>query len=282
MSQLRQLIEARRRNRGSENEARDAQGRWTAENQSNGRAIAQSGLRNLIKRTKIRQALRQDAADKIPKKEPPIEILVPRQRTIIGDRNTSKDELKSIGILEHNSNYVRLSSEQLDHLHLVRNGFDNLQEFLNAPPKLDDNNTLGIYAGDRVKMLISYGGSVCFNVDGTYNANEVKSNKPSQELREMTRAWLRYLKSKASDRVLFNNPYDELSDFNRSYHKPGMKNMHESRIKMYRKYGFSEPVLDSIKMKVMVLDNRKDKTQPLPNSTRNILGADAIKALGIS
>lgn len=88
----------------------------------------------------------------------------------------------------------------------------------------------------------------------------------------MTRAWIRFTKSDASDRILWNKPYAEKSG----------KNRFDARIKMYKKYSFSDPSLDASESNIMVLDNRKDKSKPLPyNYLRYTLGHRITNILGL-
>lgn len=196
----------------------------------------------------------------------PIKIGIPPGRKIHGDKTTTKQELRAIGIKAEGDN-IELTDDQLDNLHLIRNGKKNLQEFLDSPPKKykdEEDDPVVIYSGERVSMTVAPNGDVRFTVDDSYDAgpDDVDKSIPSQELREMTRAWLRYSKSNASDRVLWNNPYEDVEGRDRS----------ETRARIYEKYGFSSAKDDVTGKNTMVLDNRKNKTKKLDPLVDHFVG----------
>lgn len=176
---------------------------------------------------------------------------VPKNKKILGNPELTKDELKFANLKPDDQGVVKLTAKQVDRINLIRNGHDSFEDMLNAPP--DHKQDVVLYAGERVKMTITKDGDVGFTVDDSYDANDAKGGVPSQELRDMTRAWLKYAKSPASDRVFWNVPWSETEGENRQ----------QSRTDMYRKYGFSDPDKDPTGTGAMVLDNRKDKTKDL-------------------
>lgn len=190
-----------------------------------------------------------------------IALSVPSSREIYGRKTTTLLELSAIAA----DTTGKLTENEVSRLHLVRNGFDSFEDFLESPHELEEESYQDpmLYAGKRVIMTISDEGDVIWTIDGS--ARAIKSGtKPSEELIGMQSIFSEYLKSPASKRLLFNTPlYDTKEQF-------------EMRVKHYERNGFiSVKNFKNLperlrKSDVMFLDNRfmPQTFIPLPANPR--------------
>lgn len=191
-----------------------------------------------------------------------IALVVPNTREIYGRKSTTLLELSAIAADDSG----KLTENECDRLHLVRNGFDSFEDFLESPHSTDEDSYMDpmIYAGKRVLMTVDDEGEVVFTIDGSHSRTETGSVKPSEELIGMQSIFKEYLRSPVSKRLLTNTPlYDTKEKF-------------ETRTKHYKSNGFislaDQKQLPSRLRKddLMFLDNRfKPQTfLPLPSHPR--------------
>lgn len=178
------------------------------------------------------------------KSDDEIPLSLPNGRSIPGRQTTTLLELSAIAASETGN----LSEDEVKRLHLVRNGCDSFEDFLNKPYKLNTDDLMEdnvLYAGSRVEMAVSTLGEVVFSVDNSLSVPKGReiTNKPSEELIGMQSIFSQFLQSKAGNRVLANHP--TLDTIERQ----------QMRFKHYEKAGFMT-VEDGALGNFMAMDNR--------------------------
>lgn len=130
----------------------------------------------------------------------PISIRTEFIENVLGRKTTTLLELSAIGA----DSTGQLTDDEIDRLNVVRNDKNSFEEFLASPPPIHSylSNESFLFAGSRVKMMVSGMGSVSFSVDDSYENYEdygttLEGKTPSQELLGMQQIFKEYLNSRA-------------------------------------------------------------------------------------